>query len=65
MLNKFIHRLFKTPCQWECRCDAGEEEHGINPGKRYCKICNKIQYSYYHRFGDTRIEWTSDTKFDW
>ncbi len=44
-------------CQWEHRADPGEEEHGKNPGKRYCKVCGREQWGFYHRFGNTRVTW--------
>lgn len=57
MIKKLIHKIFHTECEWEYRYEAGEEEHGKNPAKRYCKICNRNQHSFYHKFGDIRIEW--------
>ena len=44
-------------CDWEHRADQGEEEHGKNPAKRYCKTCGREQWAFYHRFGNTRITW--------
>ncbi len=43
--------------EWEFRVEKGEEEHGMDPSKRYCKKCNKCQHGYYHRYGDIRVTW--------
>ena len=53
-------------CEWEYRADPGEEEHGKNPARRYCKICGREQWAFYHRFGDTCISWSDapDSKKD-
>ena len=42
--------------------EVGEEEHGYDPSKRYCKKCNKCQHGMYHRFGDMRVEWIDEGK---
>ena len=52
--------FFGIACEWEQRSDIGEEEHGINLAKRYCKTCGKCQHGYYHRFGDTRVTWEDE-----
>ncbi len=50
-------RILHT-CEWEHRADPSEEEHGKNPAKRHCKVCGRVQYAFYHRFGNTRITWS-------
>lgn len=52
-----IRKMFHTCKDWEFRADPGEEEHGVNPFKRYCKGCGKEQHSFYHEYGDIRHEW--------
>jgi hypothetical protein len=59
-LREVVQFFFGHTCEWEFRPDVGEEEHGINPAKRYCKICGKCQHAYYHRFGDVRVTWKDE-----
>jgi hypothetical protein len=53
--------LFGHNCEWEHRAEPGEEEHGVNPFKRYCKHCDRVQIAMRHRFGnefgEPRTEW--------
>lgn len=56
-VERLWHILLQTECQWEHRTDPGEEEHGKNFAKRYCKICGKVQYAFYYPYGDVRIKW--------
>jgi hypothetical protein len=55
-----VQCLFGHTCEWEFRPDIGEEEHGLNYAKRYCKICGKCQRRYFHRFGDIRMTWEDE-----
>lgn len=56
-MKKFFHWLFRTSHKWCYRADKGEEEHGINYGKRYCSICGKTEHALYRKYGELRIEW--------
>lgn len=49
---RFLHS-----CEWEYRPDPGEEEHGKNFTRRYCKHCGREQKAFYHKFGNVRITW--------
>lgn len=49
-------------CEWEDRAEPGEEEHGKNPAKRYCKVCGREQWAFYHRFGNTCMTWEDAPK---
>ena len=37
-IRNTLQFIFHCPHDWEHRADVGEEEHGVNPYKRYCKI---------------------------
>jgi len=49
-------------CEWEFRTDPGEEEHGPNTTRRFCKICNRRQNLFYYRFGNVRYSWKDEVK---
>lgn len=62
--HKPTQKVSQFICQheWEFRVEKGEEEHGLDPSKRYCTKCNKCQHGFYHRFGDIRVEWVDSNK---
>lgn len=49
-----LQSFFKCNHDWEHRTELGEEEHGINPYKRYCKICGKIEWAFANQ---PQLEW--------
>ena len=53
---RFKQATCKHP-DWEFRAREGEEEHGLDGSKRYCKRCGKVQYSQHHPYGDIRVSW--------
>jgi hypothetical protein len=54
-----IHKTIQAFCdhEWEFRTVIGEEEHGLDPSKRFCIKCGKCQRAWYHKYGDIRISW--------
>ena len=61
-MKKWLHKILGIySCEWEHRIEPGEEEHGLNTTRRYCKICDREQHLYYHRFGDIRYKWIDET----
>lgn len=46
---KSITEISPHFCVMEKWADVGEEEHGVNPWRRRCKICGKIEYAYMGR----------------
>ena len=59
-IREVIQCFFGTVCEWEQKPDIGEEEHGINPSIRCCKLCGKRRRGFYHRFGDIRVTWEDE-----
>jgi hypothetical protein len=57
-----IRRVIQSFCNhdWEFRTVIGEEEHGLDPSRRFCIKCGKCQRGWYHKYGDVRITWEDD-----
>jgi len=45
-IKDVLQIFFRCHHDWEYRADKGEEEHGVNPYKRYCKICEKVEVAF-------------------
>lgn len=56
-IRRTVQSFIGHTCIWEYRTDNGEEEHGINTSRRFCKTCNREQHSFYHPYGNIRITW--------
>jgi len=41
-----LNRLIPHVHKYEHRCDEGEEEHGVNYAKRYCRWCGHEQWLF-------------------
>jgi len=57
-----VHETIQSFCkhEWEFRTIIGEEEHGLDPSRRFCTKCGKCQRGWYHRYGDVRITWENE-----
>jgi len=44
--------------EWEFKPSRpGEEDHGLDHSKRYCKKCKLCEVARYHKHGDVRLTW--------
>lgn len=59
-IRKAYQAVWGTCCEWEFGKNAGEEEHGVNPGRRHCAVCGKCQKVFYSRFAETPVSWEDD-----